>query len=144
MRTARRLDPRAAAQYRAQTARPVGDLPRLRQHQVAQCLLCQAWAFQLARRLCPSLSVLLQVKPSTGEPDAGDPHVRFGGRGSRTQSALPTPIRTADRGMTQKRPCVYILASRRNGTLYVGVTSDLPRRVWEHRSTAVGVFVQNA
>ncbi len=37
--------------------------------------------------------VLSQVRPPTGEPDAGDPHVRFGGRGSRTQSALPTPIR---------------------------------------------------
>src|SRR5712691_283222 len=36
--------------------------------------------------------VLSQVRPPTGEPDAGDPHVRFGGRGSRTQSALPTPI----------------------------------------------------
>ncbi len=38
------------------------------------------------------LPVLSQVRPPTGEPDAGDPHVRFGGRGSRTQSALPTPI----------------------------------------------------
>ena len=28
---------------------------------------------------------------------------------------------------------VYMLASRRNGTLYVGVTSDLPKRVYEHR-----------
>ncbi|MBW7852494.1 MAG: GIY-YIG nuclease family protein [Rhodospirillales bacterium] len=32
-----------------------------------------------------------------------------------------------------KRPAVYIMASRRNGTLYVGVTSDLPGRVWQHR-----------
>src|SRR5690348_16032020 len=45
--------------------------------------------------------------------------------------------------MNEKRPCVYILASRRNGTLYVGVTSDLARRVWEHRSGAVGGFVQD-
>jgi putative endonuclease len=45
--------------------------------------------------------------------------------------------------MNQKRPCVYILASQRNGTLYVGVTSDIARRVWEHRSNAVGGFVQD-
>jgi len=35
--------------------------------------------------------------------------------------------------MVPKQPCVYILASRRNGTLYVGVTSSLARRVWQHR-----------
>ena len=33
-----------------------------------------------------------------------------------------------------RQPCVYILASRRNGTLYVGVTSDLVKRVCEHRN----------
>ena len=36
------------------------------------------------------------------------------------------------------RPCVYILASRRHGTLYVGVTGDLIRRVWVHREHAGG------
>lgn len=30
---------------------------------------------------------------------------------------------------------VYILASRKNGTLYTGVTSNLPRRAWEHRAS---------
>ena len=35
---------------------------------------------------------------------------------------------------------VYILPSRRNGTLYVGVTNDLPRRVAEHRDDAVAGF----
>lgn len=33
----------------------------------------------------------------------------------------------------RKQPCVYILASKRNGTIYTGVTSDLVKRVWEHQ-----------
>ncbi len=37
-------------------------------------------------------------------------------------------------------PCVYILASRRNGTLYVGVTSDLAGRIWQHRNEVVDGF----
>jgi putative endonuclease len=32
-----------------------------------------------------------------------------------------------------KQPCVYIMASKRHGTLYTGATSDLPRRAFEHR-----------
>ena len=39
-----------------------------------------------------------------------------------------------------KTPYVYILASGRNGTLYIGVTSNLPRRIWEHRSGAIRGF----
>ena len=41
-----------------------------------------------------------------------------------------------------KTPCVYILASRQNGTLYVGVTSDIARRVWEHKSDAIDGFTK--
>ena len=42
----------------------------------------------------------------------------------------------------EKRPCVYILASRRNGTLYVGVRSDLVKRVYQHRSGVVDGFTK--
>ncbi len=41
-----------------------------------------------------------------------------------------------------KRFFVYILASRRNGTLYIGVTSNLARRVWEHRSDLAEGFTR--
>jgi putative endonuclease len=37
---------------------------------------------------------------------------------------------------------VYILASRKNGTLYVGVTNDLARRVDEHRAGQVDSFTR--
>lgn len=40
------------------------------------------------------------------------------------------------------QPCVYILASKRNGTLYIGVTSDLVKRVWEHQSDFVEGFTK--
>ena len=39
-----------------------------------------------------------------------------------------------------RQPCVYLLASGRNGTLYLGVTSNLVRRVWQHRTSAVDGF----
>jgi putative endonuclease len=42
----------------------------------------------------------------------------------------------------EKLPCVYILASRRNGTLYVGVTSDVIKRVWEHKNDVVEGFTR--
>jgi putative endonuclease len=44
--------------------------------------------------------------------------------------------------MSEKRFYVYILASNRNGTLYVGVTSDLVRRVWQHKNHFVSSFTK--
>jgi putative endonuclease len=42
--------------------------------------------------------------------------------------------------MDWRQPCVYMLASGRNGTLYIGVTSDLLKRVWQHKSHAAEGF----
>ncbi|WP_438725665.1 GIY-YIG nuclease family protein [Parasphingorhabdus sp. DH2-15] len=39
-----------------------------------------------------------------------------------------------------KRPCVYIVANGRNGTIYTGVTSDLPKRIYQHREGLVDGF----
>jgi putative endonuclease len=41
-----------------------------------------------------------------------------------------------------KTPCVYILASRRNGTLYIGVTSDLHSRISEHKQDLMEGFTK--
>ena len=41
-----------------------------------------------------------------------------------------------------KQPAVYILASQRNGTLYIGVTSDLVQRVWQHKNDVVDGFTK--
>jgi len=39
-----------------------------------------------------------------------------------------------------KQPCVYMLASKKNGTLYIGVTSNLVQRIWQHREGVVEGF----
>jgi putative endonuclease len=41
-----------------------------------------------------------------------------------------------------KQPAVYILASKRNGTLYIGVTSDLQKRAWEHKTDLIDGFTK--
>ena len=41
-----------------------------------------------------------------------------------------------------KQPAVYILASKQNGTLYTGVTSDLTKRMWEHKSDLADGFTK--
>ena len=44
--------------------------------------------------------------------------------------------------MQEKIPCVYILANKKNGTIYTGVTSDLRRRVWIHKQNMVDGFTK--
>ena len=41
-----------------------------------------------------------------------------------------------------KLPCVYLLASQRNGTLYVGVTSDLVQRIWRRKNDLAEGFTK--
>ena len=62
----------------------------------------------------------------TGEPDAGDPHVRFGGRGGANQCVVPTPIFGAQRGvvhsLTRRRSLSYVEARARGyGSLAVAM-----------------------
>ena len=42
----------------------------------------------------------------------------------------------------EKAGFVYIMASARNGTIYLSVTSDLPKRAWEHRNGVVEGFTR--
>lgn len=41
-----------------------------------------------------------------------------------------------------KQPCLYILASKKNGTIYIGVTSDLVKRIWQHKEKLVKGFTE--
>jgi putative endonuclease len=45
-------------------------------------------------------------------------------------------------GMTDEQAYVYIMASQRNGTIYVGSTDNLVRRAWEHRNGIVPGFTK--
>ncbi|KTE01248.1 endonuclease [Sphingopyxis sp. H038] len=38
------------------------------------------------------------------------------------------------------QPCTYILANHKNGTIYIGVTSNLTQRMWQHRNGTTGGF----
>ena len=41
-----------------------------------------------------------------------------------------------------KQPAVYFLANKRNGTLYTGVTSNLPQRIWQHKNNLIEGFTK--
>lgn len=40
----------------------------------------------------------------------------------------------------ERQPAVYILASKRNGALYIRVTSNLIQRIWQHKQSVGGAF----
>ena len=42
----------------------------------------------------------------------------------------------------KKQPAVYIMASKRNGTIYIGLTSNLVKRIWEHKNNMVDGFTK--
>ena len=44
--------------------------------------------------------------------------------------------------MPHKQPALYVLASKRDGTLYIGVTRDLHKRVWEHKNDLAEGFTK--
>jgi putative endonuclease len=44
--------------------------------------------------------------------------------------------------MRQRQPCVYLLARASHSTLYTGVTSDLPARIWQHREGSADGFTK--
>jgi len=56
---------------------------------------------------------------------------------------MDSGLRWSDgREKMEKRFFVYMLASKKNGTLYIGVTSDLPKRVWEHKNGVAEGFTE--
>jgi putative endonuclease len=67
--------------------------------------------------------------------------------GSPVTCTLPViPAKAEDparRRAQMKQPCVYLLASKRNGTLSIGVTSDIVRRAWEHRTGQIEGFTKH-
>lgn len=59
-----------------------------------------------------------------------------------TSLVVPAQAGTQYGRMRERQPCVYMLASKRNGTLYVGVTSELVKRIWEHKNNVVEGFTK--
>jgi putative endonuclease len=58
-----------------------------------------------------------------------------------TERSFPRKRESRELDMA-KQPCVYILASQQNGTLYIGVTSNLVKRAWEHKNNVTEGFTK--
>ena len=54
----------------------------------------------------------------------------------------PSCLLSLESDMQNKIYCVYILASKKNGTLYIGVSSDLQKRIWQHKNHQVEGFTK--
>src|SRR5205085_5424746 len=63
-------------------------------------------------------------------------------RDERSHRSTLAPSLRAQRSNPVKRPAVYIMASKRNGTLYTGVTSSLVHRAWQHREGMTDGFTK--
>jgi putative endonuclease len=74
-------------------------------------------------------------------------HSTFSNFCNERRLAFPKSVMPAKAGIQggehhKMRPCIYVLASDRNSTLYVGVTSNIDQRVWAHKTDAVDGFTK--
>ena len=83
---------------------------------------CSPWQQPMRRPVNPFVS----GEPPTGEPYAGDPHVRFGGRGRRTQSSLPTPI---DYDFRRAQPGLRLITVPQCNIFMTPLCASLPARI---------------
>jgi putative endonuclease len=81
---------------------------------------------------------ILRPQPLPAKAGAQPPTTKY----QPTRPTIPNRPKRRTTSPAIPVPCVYVLASRRNGTLYVRVSSDLARRVWEHKQDLVAGFTK--
>ena len=126
----RQLAPYATSQLAASSSgRSRGCSRSNCQFHLAQLFLRRSQVVQSGNSPSRGQSILTKVKPSTGEPDAGEPLVRFGGKGVRNQSDFLTPILIVRvRSLNHSSECYWVL-----------MTGDCPE---QQRSKAASVARQ--